>query len=155
MPYTRQDKRVTDALGEHDAYWVAPTERAYFDLLSALWGKGEAFCIVEHDIVVNPSTLADFAACLHGWCTFPFEYMGKPTHALGCSKFSADLIARNPDAMRKVGVMHDERHPKRHWCRLDANLRVILELAGETRHEHETMVRHLGDGCAHGCTTNA
>ena len=137
---------------QHD---VSGSDRAYFDLLSGLWSDQETFCIIEHDVVINYDSLVEFAECPHDWCSFPYEYMGKPTCALGCSRFSTRLIARNRDAMRRVGVMHDPNHPKRHWCRLDANLRVVLELAGEIRHEHTTMVQHLSDGCAHGCTTNA
>lgn len=132
---------------------VGHSNRAYFDLLSAMWDRAETFAVVEHDIVVNPDTLDELAACPHDWCALPYPYGRWGLHyGLGCVKFGADLIARNPDAMRKVGVMSDANHPRRHWCRLDAFLQgVVLPDAGEVLHKHDTPVGHLGHGCAHGC----
>lgn len=158
VPYTGTiDPRVLDALTiEEDCACVDVTgsERAYYDLLSSLWRDGEAFCIVEHDVIVNPDSLQELADCPEDWCSFPYDYAEWGlTHGLGCVKFSADLIARNPTAMIRVGVLSDAKHAKRHWCRLDARLQgVILPSSGETLHRHETPVTHLGRGCAHGCT---
>jgi hypothetical protein len=138
---------------EIDWRHVGKADRDYFDLLSELWNEGEAFCIVEHDIVIHPTALDELDNCSHDWCGFPHEYMGCGLQwGLGCVKFGADLIARNPDAMLRVAVMSDATHDRRHWCRLDAWLQgCILPNAGETKHQHETVVRHLGRGCAHGC----
>lgn len=134
---------------------VLEGDRAYYDLLAGLWDDGESFCVVEHDVAVHETALDELAACPHDWCSFPFQYGNTVTHGLACVKFSAELIARNPDAMIKVGVMHDPTHRKKHWCRLDAWLQgVILPNAGETLHKHETLVRHLDTGCSHGCTPN-
>ena len=135
------------------SYSVERSERAYFDLLAMLWASGEPFIVCEHDIVPHATAFDELAACPHDWCAFPFEYLGEPTYGLGCVKFSADLIARNPDAMTRVGRMYDMNHPKRHWCRLDGFLTCVLEGAGEERHKHETMVRHLNSGRSHDCTT--
>ena len=134
---------------------VSGSDRAYFDLLAQLWAAGETFAIIEHDIVVTPSTLNELDACPHDWCAFPFRYLGRLQYGLGCVKFSAALMARIPDAIIRIGVMSDARHDRRHWCRLDAWLTTVLESVGEVRHEHLPEVWHLDDGCSHGCTSLA
>lgn len=156
------DPEVSDALMRAGAELdletvdVSGSERAYFDLLCSLWADGQTFAIVEHDIIVNRETLLNLAYCDEDWCACPYEYLDTQTYGLGCTKFTSSLIARNPKAMIRVGVLSDAWHPKRHWCRLDAWLQgVILPNAGETLHKHETPVTHLGRGCAHGCTTAA
>lgn len=158
-PYTKRVDEVLDALGaaceDFEPYYVGRRDRDYFDLLSMLWADGETVCVVEHDVVVGLDTLDDLASCAHDWCGFPYRYGNTITHGLGCVKFGADLIARNPDAMRRVGVMFDGEHEKRHWCRLDAWLQgCVLTDAGEVKHEHLPPVTHLGVGCSHGCTPN-
>lgn len=147
--------RALESTGhQFDMLHCGRSDRAYFDWLTRLWGDGRDFCVVEQDVIVNADTLDELAACAHDWCGFPYEYMGKLTHGLGCVKFSAALIARNPDAMIRVGVMFDSTHGRRHWCRLDAWLQsVILPNMGEVKHEHLPPVKHLGTGCSHGCTT--
>jgi len=133
---------------------VSGSPRAYYDLLARLWSDGRTFAVVEHDIVIGPDTLDSLAACPHDWCSCPYRYGNTTTHGLGCVKFSAELIARNPDAMIRVGVMSDGSHERRHWCRLDAWLQgVVLPNAGEIRHEHSDEVTHLDSGCSHGCTS--
>lgn len=155
VPYTGQkNPRVWAGIGRL-AFWedVNGSDRAYFDLLSQWWSEGRSFIVVEHDVVVNPDSIDEIEACPHDWCAFPYRYMDRERqYGLGCVKFSADLIARCPDAMMRVGVMSDPTHPKRHWCRIDAWLQgVILPSMGEQLHRHSTPVEHLGTGCAHGC----
>lgn len=140
---------------ELSARVVGSSERDYFDLLADAWATGETFCVVEHDIVVNPDSLDELYGCPHDWCAFPYRYgTCERYYGLGCVKFSADLIARCPDAMTRVGVMSDPTHEKRHWCRLDSWLQyVILPNFGEQMHRHDTPVGHLGGRvAAHGCT---
>ena len=149
-----------DATGYRvESYDVSRRDRDYFDLISMLWADAEDFALVEHDVVVAPTTLDELSACPHDWCGFPHLYgIGAGavlTHSLGCVKFGADLIARNPDAMVRVGVMSDAQHGKRHWCRIDSWLQgVVLPGEGEVKHEHLPPVQHLGEGCSHGCTPN-
>lgn len=144
-----------------DCHWqprycnVGYSDRAYFDLLAELWATQETVVIVEHDIVVNPRSILELAYCQCDWCAFPYPYMSIPAYyGLGCVKFGANLMRRQPDAIRRVGVLSDERHPQRHWCRLDGFLQyVVLPSLGESIHRHDEPVTHLGRGCAHGCTT--
>lgn len=157
LPWTYVEPRVDSAIAatgwKREAPYVGLSDRAYFDLLASLWAAGDSFIICEQDIVPHPTAFDDLANCRHDWCAFPYEYVGHKTYGLGLVKFSAELIARHPDAMERVAVMRDPTHEPRHWCRLDAWLQgVILPLAGEVPHGHEPMVKHLGDGCAHGCT---
>lgn len=156
VPTTVTHPEVYAALAEtgfeFDSIPVDHSDRAYYDLLASLWAAGESFAIIEHDIVVYPSAPLELAACPFPWCGLPYAYGNTTTYGLGCVKFSEGLIARHPDAMLRVGVMSDPTHPARHWCRLDAWLTAVLTSVGEGRHEHKGLVRHLGNGCAHGCS---
>ena len=109
--------------------------------------------VVEHDIVVGPDTLAELDACPHDWCAFPYSYINGYHHGLGCTKFSAALIGRNPAAFRQVGTMSDQNHPERHWCRLDGWLDIVLRRNGEAIHSHWPLVEHRTDTAhsSHGC----
>jgi len=151
------DDRVRDAL--EATGWpvygvdVSISPRAYFDLLFEYWADGATFTVIEHDMVVHATALEELDACPYEWCAFPYRYGTHERHyGLGCAKFGEELIARNPDAMRRVGTMRDMNHPARHWCRLDAWLQgVVLPGSGEHMHRHERSVRHLGCGNSHGC----
>lgn len=160
VPATNLRSATESALGatgyEWEAVDVSGSSRAYFDLLSAAWAEADSVVLIEHDIVVHPGAIEELDSCPHDWCGFPHE-MGEwgVQYGLGCVKFSHELIVRNPDAMTRVGVLYDDKHPKRHWCRLDAWLQgIILPNAGETKHHHPTVVKHLGSGNSHGCITN-
>lgn len=153
------DSRVVDALEEsewdYEPHDVSGSDRAYYDLLAELWAARETVVIVEHDIIVNPRSILELAYCQCDWCAFPYQYMSIPAYyGLGCVKFGANLMRRQPDAIRRVGVLSDMHHPQRHWCRLDGFLQyVVLPSLGESMHRHDEPVAHLGRGCAHGCTT--
>ena len=156
VPATNLRREVVDALNETGHGYrivdVSSTDRAYYDLLSGLWADGESFCVVEHDIVIHDTALAELENCPGDWCGFAHRYIDDVGYGMGCVKFSAALIARNPDALARVGVMFDARHPKKHWCRLDAWLQgAVLPFAGEERCGHSRIVTHLGHGSAHGC----
>lgn len=158
LPHVGAERAVSQALDATGWTWedvnVGDSDHAYYDLLSGLWSVGETVAIVEHDIVVHPSALDELAECPHDWCAFGYDYMGYPHYGLGCVKFGAGLMARNPDAMRRVGWLSDARHERRHWCRLDAWLQeVVLPGEGERLHRHTPFVSHLGRGCSHGCTS--
>ncbi len=152
-PSREVEAPLYDSGCDYELLDVSASDRAYFDLLSARWAAGDSFIVVEHDIVVHASAFYELTRCANDWCGFP-HHMGPSgiQYGLGCVKFTAGLIARNPDAMVSVGVMFDGTHPKRHWCRLDAWLQgVILPQRDEVKCCHETVVKHLGNGCSHGC----
>jgi hypothetical protein len=155
VPYTSlrpETAAALDASGFPREEILVDDGGGYCGLLTALWRAGEAFVVVEQDITVGPGTLPDLAACPRGWCSCGFPYMSSENyHGLGCVRFSADLLARVPDAMDRVALMSDATHPPRHWCRLDGWLSVVLREAGEKRCEHLPPVGHLSRHPSHGC----
>lgn len=155
VPYTNlhpETAAALDASGQVYETIRVHGDDGYCTLLSALWAAGEAFAVVEQDITVGPGTVPALAGCPAGWCAFPFPYMASDAYyGLGCVRFSAGLLARIPNAMNQVAVMHDETHPAKHWCRLDAWLTLVLTEAGERRCEHQPPVGHLHRYPSHGC----
>jgi hypothetical protein len=156
VPFTSLRAETVVALtGEQVRYSPMLDDGSYFELLRDLWVDGRSFIIVEHDIVVNETTLDELRVCDHDWCAMPFPYRGNPmAYSLACAKFSAALIARNPDLMEIVGQRSDAKHPPRHWCRMDAWIWQLLTDRGEVRHEHSRSqpVGHVGPQFpSHGC----
>jgi len=76
----------------------ADTE-AYFRLLAELWRDGEAFMLVDHDIVPPPDAVQRFAACAEDVCCHPFLILGMWSAAeeLGCTRFSRVLVRKYPN----------------------------------------------------------
>lgn len=137
-----------DATGyEWEAVDVSDSDEAYWSLLAGLWSDGETFTIVEHDVVVVQNAMRQFEECYGEWCAFPAQYVNGPYAGLACTKFSAALIARNPQAVVKAGELYDSTHPPRHWCRLDAWLQ--RQFAGERRCFHVPVLRHIRDYKGH------
>ena len=163
VPYTRLRRGVIDALVVHAKTFtlvnVAASDEAYFDLLANLWGAAKTFVLVEHDIVVNETTIDELKVCDHDWCAMGFPYRGEEkAYSLACTKFSAELIRKYPDLMEIVGQMSDSMHDPMHWCRLDMWMFMVLDQLGETRHEHARSqpVGHIGEQFPkHGCLIDA
>ncbi len=162
LPHTRFRPEVVRAIeaGGHTPIPVdvSGDDTAYFALLSRLWREQTGgFSVVEHDILVRPTSLTELMRCPKPWCAFEFDYLGGPHAGLGCVKFSSELLARQPDAMERVGEMWDDEHPPFHWCRLDLWLQQrVLPQAGEHLHVHRPPLTHLrkkGETVApaHGC----
>ena len=148
LPFTHSCAPVCRALELTGHEWwphnVAGGDSAYWGLFDSLWNTGETFCVVEHDVVVRSDTLNELDECPSDWCSFLVPYVGVEYAGLGCAKFTADLIARVPDALARVAENEgDEHHPPKHWCRLDAWLQGVLESAGETKCVHGPPLEHL------------
>lgn len=148
-PFTSIETEVRHALDATGWAWeahdVSGSTTAYSDLLAELWRQGESFALVEQDIVVNPNSLSDLAYCDRGWCAFTYPFgNGGSIEGLGCTKFSAELIALCPDAIKYTWEHVDPRHPAGHWCTLDIRLNMVLSNKyGVSRHVHMPMVGHL------------
>lgn len=130
----------------------------YFTTLSMRWDGGETFGVQEHDIIPNPDTWAKMEACPNDWCAAPYPYLNRERQfGLGCVKFSAAVIARHSSMFGVIGTWHNERHPPKHWCTLDAWTYQFLRAFGETRCEDHEPVGHVGHpgkkSSAHGCFT--
>lgn len=73
----------------------------YGRLLRELWEAGEEFCIVEHDIRPAPGQVAELEGCELG-VLCGYDYPGPEGdalgHALGLTRFSAEVMALAPEA---------------------------------------------------------
>lgn len=123
-------------------FW--PTD--YHDLIERLWGEGGTFVNVEADIVPWHGALRQLWLCQQDWCAFPYPMGAAGEHwSLGCTKFSARLIARCPEALRLAGRIDDDGVAlRKHWIRLDTRLmRILTQAYRETPHIHGPAVGHL------------
>ncbi len=139
VPYTKLATETLAALPPGCTLaWVGDHERSYWALLSDLWHRGEAFIVVEHDVVPHRGALAQLASCEQEWCAFPYPMGdGLVTTALGCTKFGAGLIGRWPDLISGIPPRH------RRWTDLDAIIVGRLHQHRETEHVHQPSVRHV------------
>ena len=135
-----------DVSADGDAYWR---------LLCDVWSDGESFLIVEHDVVCRPDVLEQVEACPEPWCTFGYEPICHPecleawANMLGCTRFSADLIAAAPDAVSSIPPELRDWH---NLCDHLAGDKVngtpaplrpgSLRAAGFTHHWHTPPVTH-------------
>lgn len=157
LPFTAVAPGVREALRAtqhpYREVYVGMRDTAYWELLSGLWSKGQTFAIVEHDIVVQPDSLKELEECPWDWCSFGAPYFRGVYHGLGCIKFGTELIKRHPGALEQVAAYPpDDKHPPKHWCRIDTYLQRAL--SGEYHHRHEAVLTHVKDEKllpTHGC----
>lgn len=122
---------------------------AYYNLCAQLWREGEAFAIVEHDVELLGGELAAFEICPEPWCAHSYEVFagdvatayGGP-FALGCVRFSADLMASYPWAVEEAGKLDlHPVHPPRSYAVMDSTLTCILRKVAQA-HQHHPNVKH-------------
>lgn len=129
---------------------------SYFNILAHAWDAGESFINIEHDIVSRETSLEYLERCPGDWCAAPYPYLDRPRQfGLGLVKFSAAIIARQPNMFEDISTWHNGAHPPKHWCTLDSWIYQYLTGRGELRCEDHTLVGHLGHpgkkSSAHGC----
>lgn len=110
---------------------------AYHDLLEELWAAGQSFLLIEHDIEIHQHVLTEAEACPEPYCSWPYGigYPADPvTVALGCTRFSAEIIDAVPDLMSML--------PVRDWRRQDCEIAPRLKAAGFEPHVHDPPVLH-------------
>lgn len=140
VPYTTLRPETAKALAKHGPLFVRMnTTDDYWRLLNSAWATQETFVVVEHDVVPHEGALEELLRCEHDWCAFPYMVAGIERPALGCTKFSTNLMVRSPDLMIAIG------DKERHWSVLDAFITVGLELQGERCHVHSPAVAHLNE----------
>lgn len=105
---------------------------SYRLLLRDLWQQGDAFTLVEHDVVPTDEQLDALELCDEPWCHFGY-CPGDWVPTFGCARFSRELIAGTR------GVWDDPTWP---WCQLDAKFAVYARGVGWKNHWHYPHVLH-------------
>lgn len=155
VPHTRAGlKRETREalLPLSPLFYTLEGDAAYHDLIAALWDAREDFLVVEQDVVPSPEDVQSLLACPQPWCAFAYDYPPFGLYAgLGCARFRSVVMKRWPQAMRFCALLSDEKHSRKHWCRVDGMLKQYLQERGVQQHIHG-VCRHLHSGSpAHGC----
>lgn len=114
--------------------------RAYGREIAARW-YGQGLAIVEPDIVVRPDVLDAFVNCPEPYCAFPYDLSTDVMCALGCTRFSADFIARYPSLMREAVGENVS------WFQFDivVQRKLLVDRYGEQPHVHLPKVEHLNE----------
>lgn len=110
---------------------------AYRELLEECWADGRAFLLIEHDIEIRAGVVEELEACPEPWCSFAYAIGWPPgliDSSLGCTRFSAELLAATPSLISDL--------PVRDWRRLDCEINPRLRTAGYAPHVHEPAVKH-------------
>lgn len=148
VPFTNLREQTKSALDTYspvqaEYFDVSAHDEAYFDLLKSVWNDGEGFIVIEHDIEVRPTTIDELIGCEHDWCAFPYAMGGgNDATALGCTKFSDNLVKAVPSFPDWLSMRGDPWAPARHWARLDTRTFAILTEQGYEEHRHEPSVGH-------------
>lgn len=114
----------------------------YWDLLAELWKLPGDLVVVEQDIGLRAGVIEGFDACRRPWCGHPYRVGSELVVALGCTRFTAELKAAQPDLLERVGQISEPGMPAKHWRRLDVRLADQLRRRGYRVHEHEPAVAH-------------
>lgn len=138
-----------------EVHLVHGDDEAYWRLLRLCWqvgaDSGVDLCIVEQDNEVPPGVLDGLSSCPEEWCACSYdtfwgdirEFYGPHAASLGCTRFSAGLMAAHPDLLDEIGQTDPDRFPLHHWANLDTN--IFQFLYGVYRHEvhqHPRVVHH-------------
>lgn len=122
-------------------------DQGYWHLLDDTWREcgeiREDLIVVEHDILVNPSTLYIMASHIAPWCAAPYKLAYGYDTGLGCTKFSGRLMADFPSLVAEAGRIPVLGMPDGHWKRLDTRLRcALMPITTECRHHHTVEHTH-------------
>lgn len=120
---------------------LSPTTRlvddegyTYGDMVAEAWNQG-GFVLVEHDIVPWWGAVRELWECEYDWCVFPYpQGAGMPDPALGCCKFSDDLVNTYPR------LQHDMKNVP--WHQLQERILPFLWNKGYQWHVHWPPVAH-------------
>lgn len=105
---------------------------SYDRLFRQLWGAGEPFILVEHDIVPWPGALAQLWSCPEPWCGYAYHVHGELRSYLGCTKFDPSRLGPVPLPAELVS-----------WLGMDRVIEKTLMTAGHAGHRHGPPVSHL------------
>jgi hypothetical protein len=148
VPYTRLHPSTARLLNRHAPGYVRaridPADvEGYWRLLAAVWREPGDLLIVEQDVGIRAGVVEGLSVCREPWCGFPTAIGDQLLVCLGCTRFSAELKAAEPDLLDAVGLIDDDAGtPPRHWRRLDVRILDELRRRGYEQHRHEPAVRH-------------
>lgn len=146
IPYTKPTTTVQTVIDCLRAQGVQPVlykvgnDDRYWRMLRDLWAAGRGFFVVEQDVLVWHGAIRQMHECeaSRGWCTLPTVCHGRRiTTTLGCVRFSAQLIERNPG-------FWDDIEPT--WFHLDAHFSDKMGWPYIKPHTHWPMAMHLNEG---------
>lgn len=148
VPFTRLHPVTARLLNRHAPGHVRvrldPGDReAYWRLLAELWRQPGDLLVVEQDVGLRAGVIESLTACRAPWCGFPYRIARQVLVALGCTRFTAELKATEPDLLDAVGQDASGGLPARIWQRLDVRLAGELRRRGYSAHEHSPSVSHF------------
>lgn len=138
-------RALEDLAPEAEYHDVSTDDLAYSRILARLWADAEGFLVVEHDKVLTTVALAEADRCPCPWGVG--QYVMRPglmRGAMGCTRFSTDLLRKHPDVMERVlseGTWGGGR-PRGHWQGLDYAICEILAAEGVSWHPHSVVAHH-------------
>ena len=145
-------KAAVEATGLGVLYREMVEDEDYYITIATLWAQGQTFVTVEQDIVPAPGMIEEMLNCPEPWCAYGYEYPPFGHYAgMGLAKFSAELLAKLPDAMVETGKWADDKHPPMFWCRVDGWLKQYLTDQGQKQHIHGIVEHHHKGRPAHDC----
>jgi hypothetical protein len=146
--YTNLHPDTERLLREHAPGFIAvpidpADDDAYWRLLADEWQRPGDLIVIEQDIGIHAGVVEEFTQCREAWCGHPY-WAGKTTAAiaLGCTRFTADLKAAEPDLFEVVGRASIPGARPRNWRFLDARLFRELRHRGYEPHKHTLQVEH-------------
>lgn len=147
VPYTRLHPATAKLLNRyapgHVRVRMEPEDpHAYWALLASWWRLPGDLTIVEHDVGIHATVVSELAACRRPWCGFPFPIGEQLLMCLGCTRFTAELKATEPDLLDAVGGDATGGMPARDWRYLDVKILDHLQGRGYEQHQHGPGVAH-------------
>ena len=147
LPYTQlhpDTARLADlhAPGHVRARIDPADEAAYWALLTAAWREPGDLLVIEHDIGIHAGVVPGLTACRQPWCGHPYPIGELLLVCLGCTRFTDQLKAAEPDLLDVVGADGTGGLPARHWGRLDVRILDELRRRGYEQHRHSPPVAH-------------
>lgn len=147
-PFTRLHPATARLLNRHAPGHVRvrldpADDGAYWALLAEAWREPGDLLIVEQDVGIRAGVVEELMSCREPWCGFPYPIGAQLLVCLGCTRFTAELKAWEPDLLDAVGDDATGGLPARAWQRLDVRILDHLRARGYAQHRHEPPVSHF------------
>ena len=147
LPYTRLHPATArlanlHAPGHQRVRLDPRDDAAYWRLLAQAWREPGDLVVIEHDIGLRPQVIAGFNQCREPWCGHAYAIGAQRLVCLGCTRFTAELKAAEPDLLDVVGQDGTGGLPARDWRRLDVRILDELRHRGYEQHRHHPDVAH-------------